>query len=203
MASLTRCRYCNRLYKQHESTRPPVDVTSPATSEDPTKSIYHTLLSLYLRPPPPHKQLLAPALELLSKHGSRLPATSTVGLIPDDLPVGVLESYFRGRIRAVTSLVNESRVVAGLRKAESISVAAQLHLGDDEGSGQGGRSRHVTITEEQHCVVCHKKLGGAVRIGGNVVAVLADNTAVHYGCLNRAMGQKPARAHAPSWGKGL
>lgn len=160
-------------------------------------------MSLYLKPPPPHKEQLEPALDLLSKHGSRLPATSTVGLIPDDLPVSALEAYFRGRIRSVTSLVNESRVVAGLRKAESISVAARLHLGDDEAGGQGGRNRHVTISDERHCVVCHKKLGGAMRIGGSVVAVLPDNTAVHYGCLSRATGQKSVRTRAPSWGKGL
>ncbi|EQL00232.1 AvaB protein [Ophiocordyceps sinensis CO18] len=132
--------YCNRLYKAQESTTSPSnESTSLVVPEDPTKSIYHTLLSLYLKPPTPHREQLEPALDLLSKHGSRLPATSTVGLIPDDLPVSALEAYFRGRIRSVTSLVSESRVVAGLRKAESISVAARLHLGDNEAGGQGGR----------------------------------------------------------------
>ena len=56
-------------------------------SEDDDLSIYHTLLSLYLKPAPPQKPKLVPALGLLSKHGSRLPAASTLGLIPDDLPV--------------------------------------------------------------------------------------------------------------------
>ncbi|RDA83651.1 hypothetical protein CP532_4662 [Ophiocordyceps camponoti-leonardi (nom. inval.)] len=195
--------YCNRLYKAQETTLTPA-ARSPAslTTEDPAKSIYHTLLSLYLKPPTPHKQQLEPALDLLSKHGSRLPANSTLGLVPDDLPVSALEAYFRGRIRSVTSLVNESRIVAGLRKAEGISVAARLHLGDDAAGAQGGRNRHVTISDERHCVVCHKKLGGAMRIGGSVVAVLPDNTAVHYGCLNRATGQKADRLQAPSWARG-
>lgn len=166
-------------------------------------SIYHTLLSLYLQPSASQKPALRPALELLSKHGSRLPATSTLGLIPDDLPVNELESYFRGRIRAATSLVNETRILAGLREAEGISVAARLHLGDDTDGGQGGRNRHVTITDERHCVVCHKKLGGGMRIGGTVVAVLPDNTVVHYGCLNKATGQRLERAQAPSWGRGF
>lgn len=132
-----------------------------------------------------------------------MPATSTLGLIPDDLPVKELESYFQGRIRGVNSLMNQTRIVAGLRKAEGISVAARLHLGDDKATKQGGRNRHVTITEERHCVVCHKKLGGSMRIGGSVVAVLPDNTVVHYGCLNRATGQKPEKAKAPSWGRGF
>lgn len=171
--------------------------------DDTAPSIYHTLLSLYLKPAPPHQPNLDPALDLLSKHGSRLPATSSLGLIPDDLPVSNLESYFRGRIRAVNSLVNESRIVAGLRKAEGISVAARLHLGDDKAGRQGGRGRHVTITDERHCVVCHKKLGGGRRIGGSVVAVLPDNTVVHYGCLSRATGQRSESARAPSWGRGF
>jgi hypothetical protein len=160
------------------------------------------LLSLYLQPKPPHEPNLDPALDLLSKHGSRLPATSTLGLIPDDLPVGDLESYFRGRIRAANSLVNQTRIVSELRKAEGISVAARLHLGDDVDGGQGGRNRHVTITDERLCVVCHKKLAG-MRIGGTVVAVLPDNTVVHYGCLNKATGHRGENVRALNWGRGF
>lgn len=91
--------------------------------------------------------------------------------------------------------------MAGLRKAEGIAVAAGLHLGDDKPDGQGGRNRHVIITDERHCVVCHKKLGGGVRIGGSVVAVLPDNTVVHYGCLNRATGHKSDSSRVPNWGR--
>ncbi|KAH6605002.1 hypothetical protein Trco_006709 [Trichoderma cornu-damae] len=187
--------------KAEESQAP-----STTPSDDPDEaasSVYHTLLSLYLQPPPPHKPNLEPALDLLSKHGSRLPATSTLGLIPNDLPVGSLEAYFRGRIRAANSLVNESRIVAGLRKAEGISVAAELQLGDVKSGGQGGRNRHVIITDERHCVVCHKKLAGGMRMGGSVVAVLTDNTVVHYGCLSRATGSKADGLRKPSWGRGF
>ncbi|KAF4121632.1 Vam6/Vps39-like protein vacuolar protein sorting-associated protein 39 [Geosmithia morbida] len=209
--------YCNRvsLLTDEEASK-----TESGAGRDndggagETPTIYHTLLSLYLQPPRPHEKepKLGPALDLLSRHGSRLPENSTLGLIPDDLPVGALESYFRGRIRSVNSLVNESRIAAAMRKSESISVAARLHLGDDKGWGQnpsqGGRSRHVTITDERHCVVCHKKLGGGMRLGGgagSVVAVLADNTVVHYGCLGRATGQRGenAAARVPSWGRGF
>lgn len=192
-----KCRYCNRVHLSQE--KPP----SADDPDDSAPSIYHTLLSLYLQPPSPHEPNLPPALDLLSKHGSRLPATSTLSLIPDTLPVGDLEAYFRGRIRAVNSLVNETRIIAGLRTAEGISVAARLHLGDDKDEGQGGRHRHVTITDERHCVVCHKKLGGGMRIGGSVVAVLPDNTVVHYGCLSRATGQRVEPVRAPSWGRGF
>lgn len=195
--------YCNRVHKSQDS--PPSSQSRAEDSSDPedtTPTIYHLLLSLYLQPAPPNKPNLEPALDLLSKHGSRLPATSTLGLIPDDLPVRSLESYFRGRIRSANSLVNESRILAGLCKAEGISIAARLHLGDDVPGGQGGRNRHVTITDERHCFVCYKKLGGGMRIGGSVVAVLPDNSVVHYGCLNRATGMKPDTTKAPSWGRG-
>ncbi len=154
----------------------PTATTGP---EDETPSIYHTLLSLYLTPQPPHSPNWPPALDLLSKHGSRLPASSTLNLMPSTLPVAELESYFRGRMRAVNSVVNEARVVAGLRKSEVVSTQAALLLGEGTPSGHGGRNRRVVVSEERVCGVCHK------RLGGSVIAVLPDNGVVHYGCLNR------------------
>jgi hypothetical protein len=197
--------YCNRVYKAQDTTLGlSMNKTMTEDADDAPPSIYHILLSLYLQPPSPHEPLLEPAIDLLSKHGSRLPATSTLGLIPDDLPVRALESYFRGRIRSVNSLVNETRIVSGLRRAEEISIAARLHLGDDVAGAQGGRNRHATITDESHCTVCHKKLGGGARVGGSVVAVLPDNSVVHYGCLNKVPGQKPVNVRAAStWGRGF
>ncbi|KAL2261199.1 hypothetical protein VTK26DRAFT_4581 [Humicola hyalothermophila] len=196
----------------------------PATTEE-GPSIYHTLLALYLNPPPSEYTttttapttggsggrgggggpLLEPALALLSKHGSRLPAASALALVPDSLAVERLESYFRGRMRAANSAVNQTRVVAGLRRTALFKSQAELFLGGDgtsagigpavdgvgggrermlgQGQGQGqGRNRRVVIGEDRVCGVCHK------RIGGSVVAVLRDNAVVHYGCLNRAVG---------------
>lgn len=186
----------------------PGSPTSPKTSrpstayddpDDATPSIYHTLLSLYLTPPPPNKPNLAPALDLLSKHGSRLPAASTLSLIPDTLPITDLEPYFRGRIRAANSAVNESRVVAGLRQTELIASQSLLLLGDGMPGGQGGRNRRVVISDERVCGVCHK------RLGGSVVAVLPDNAVVHYGCLHRASsagsGAQRIDNKAGAWGR--
>ncbi|KAH8903993.1 hypothetical protein BR93DRAFT_883671 [Coniochaeta sp. PMI_546] len=169
--------YCNRIHLLQESQ------PSPAPPEDPDipqQSIYHTLLSLYLTPPNSQPAQLGPALDLLSKHGSRLPAESTLSLIPDTLQVSQLESYFRGRMRSANSVVNETRIVAGLRKTELVTSQALLLLGDGVPGGQGGRNRRVVIAEERVCGVCHK------RLGGSVVAVLPDNSVVHYGCLGRA-----------------
>lgn len=219
--------YCNRVHKSKEAPKPPYSpaIGSPPASKTtkPTKpttpyddsdetgpSIYQTLLSLYLNPPPPNKPTLPPALDLLSKHGSRLPAASTLSLIPDSLPVSDLESYFRGRIRAANSAVNETRIIAGLRQTELVTSQALLLLGDGMPGGQGGRNRRVVISDERVCGVCHK------RLGGSVVAALPDNSVVHYGCLNRSekamssgggMGEPPRRvstwASPPSdaWGR--
>src|SRR4051794_22116282 len=112
-------------------TSSPTQSRRPSTSDPngPVQPIYHTLLSLYLTPPPPHQPNWPPALSLLSKHGSRLPASSTLNLIPATLPVAELESYFQGRIRAANSIMNESKVVAGLRKSEVVRAQAVLLLG--------------------------------------------------------------------------
>ncbi|OIW25830.1 hypothetical protein CONLIGDRAFT_635597 [Coniochaeta ligniaria NRRL 30616] len=195
--------YCNRIYLLQE-TQP-----SPSPSEDPDTSqpsIYHTLLSLYLTPPNSQPAQLGPALDLLSKHGARLPAESTLSLIPDTLQVSQLESYFRGRMRSANSVVNETRIVAGLRKTELVTSQALLLLGDGVPGGQGGRNRRVVLGEERVCGVCHK------RLGGSVVAVLPDNSVVHYGCLGRARPGPggfgagvgvggPMAAQAGGWGR--
>ncbi|KAK3314918.1 vacuolar sorting protein 39 domain 2-domain-containing protein [Apodospora peruviana] len=182
--------YCNRIHKTQDSQvaspsqRQGANASEDNTDGDSQPSIYHTLLALYLTPPPPHTPNLGPALDLLSKHGSRLPATSTLSLIPDTLPVVQLESYFRGRMRNANSIVNETRVVAELRKTSLVASQALLSLGDGIPGGQGGRNRRVVVSEERVCRVCHK------RLGNSVVAVMPDNSVVHYGCLNRAHAQQ-------------
>ncbi|KZF19880.1 AvaB protein [Xylona heveae TC161] len=179
--------YCNHVHLHGDQvtsggrTRR-VSVSESDDSQPP--SIYHTLLSLYLSPPHPYKPDWAPALELLSKHGSRLPASSTLDLIPSTLPIKELESYFRGRIRAANSVVNEGRIVAGLRKTEVVGCQAALLLGDGllSTTGGGGRNRRVLIGEERVCGVCHK------RLGASVISVLPDNQVYHLGCANRMRG---------------
>lgn len=187
--------YCNQVFMQSESSSdsPTIGLGAKVKGGEIMPSLYHTLLSLYLTPPPPHQPNWPPALELLAKHGSRLPASSTLGLIPATLPVKDLEGYFRGRIRAANSVVNGARVIAGMRKSEVVKAQADLLLGDEEvydpttglrkglsiGGSGSGRNRHVVISEVRVCGVCHK------RLGRSVVSALPDNTVVHYGCSKR------------------
>ncbi|KAL9100574.1 MAG: hypothetical protein Q9163_004063 [Psora crenata] len=153
--------YCNQIYLADTSPTPMSRRSLITESEDTPPSIYHTLLSLYLSPPPPHKSQWGPALCLLAKHGARMPASSTLDLIPEVLPIKDLESYFRGQIRSANTIANEGQVVAGLRSVLAFSEEAQLRLGDGIPGGNHGRNRRVVITEDRVCGVCYKRFGGS------------------------------------------
>ncbi|KAK7553646.1 vacuolar sorting protein 39 domain 2-domain-containing protein [Phyllosticta citricarpa] len=197
--------YCNHVYLS--SIKNPAARTSRATGkpsaflhqdpEDAEPSIYHTLLSLYLTPPPPQTPNFEPALSLLSRHGARLPASSTLDLIPPSLPIADLESYFRGRIRSANSVRNSERIVAQLRAVEKLSVEKDLLLGTGSVDRVGGRNRRVVVGEDRHCSVCGK------RFGNSAIRVYPDDVVVHYGCFTRGMQAtvgSPAGGAASSWG---
>lgn len=105
-----------------------------------------------------------------------------------------LESYFRGRIRAANSVMNEARIEVELRKGEVMNAAASLQLGDGTPSSKGGKNRRIIVQEERVCRICHK------RLGRSVIAVLPDNSVVHYGCVGRDKGQSE-RPRTGSWGR--
>ncbi|KAL1297917.1 hypothetical protein AAFC00_006431 [Neodothiora populina] len=203
--------YCNKIYLASQQTAntpgTPSSVTSPTETsgrakrlgfgtavaqdkkafnpydaDDSTPNIYTTLLSLYLRPPPPHqKQVLwPPALDLLSKHGARLPASATLDLMPNDLLIRELEAYFCGRVRNANSVRNEERITKGLEGVRKVELERELLLGGGAVKGTKGRNRRVVIREDDHCKVCHK------RFGNSAIRVYPDNEVIHYGCVGRS-----------------
>lgn len=135
---------------------------APTDADNTKPTIYLTLLSLYLSPPHDYRPQYGPALDILAKHGSRLPANSTLDLIPEDIAVRELEFYFRNRIRAASSIVNEARIVANLQKVQNVKTQAQLLVGEGLPNDNKARSRHVTITDDRACGICYKRLGGSV-----------------------------------------
>ncbi|KAL3457375.1 hypothetical protein BJX64DRAFT_280632 [Aspergillus heterothallicus] len=155
--------YCNHLHRTEDTPTPngPAPEYSALAPSDEGPSIYLTLLSLYLTPPHGYKPQYVPALDILAKHGSRLPANSALDLIPESLPVKDLEFYFKGRMRAANTILNESRITANLLKVQNIKTRAQLLVGEGT-DGRSSRSRHVTVTEERVCGVCYKRIGGSV-----------------------------------------
>ena len=149
--------YCNQVYvSEADSSDPTSPARKASTSTSEGSLIYHDLLSLYLSPPPPQQSQWEPALDILAKHGSRLPASSTLSLIPESLLIRKLEEYFTTRIRAANTIVNEARITAGLRKTVDVEEEVKLRL------GSRGRNRSVVVTEERVCPVCHKRFGGSV-----------------------------------------
>ncbi|CAD0026471.1 unnamed protein product [Aureobasidium pullulans] len=111
--------YCNKIY------------LSISTSPAPQPNVYTTLLSLYLKPPSPHKVQWEPALQLLSKHGPRLPAANTLDLMPSDLHVSELNSYFLGRIRSANTVVREERIITSLQAILKTNLSSDLLLGPE------------------------------------------------------------------------
>lgn len=158
-------RYCNRIHLGDSTSTKQRAVpygSSPAVEDEEARpSIYHTLLSLYLSPPHGYEPRYGPAIEILARHGSRLPASSTLSLIPGSLPIHDLEFYFRSRIRAANSILNQGRIISSLHKIQSAETEAALRLGDNVGSNKG-RNRCITVSEDRVCSHCHKRLGGSV-----------------------------------------
>ncbi|KAI9791854.1 MAG: Vacuolar morphogenesis protein 6 [Peltula sp. TS41687] len=155
--------YCNQVHLNQDTQVPATQSIPTRIPEESPKSIYQILLSLYLRPPSPYQPDWDSALNILSKHGSRLPASSTLELMPPSFPIKDLESYFRSRLRTGTAAVNEARVLQGLCASENQRYRAMVLLGDDQpGSNAAGRNRKVVISDERVCRVCHKRLGRSV-----------------------------------------
>ena len=154
--------YCNQVYlKRTASPGAKTQQLASHPSGDDSQSVYQMLLSLYLSPPAPHKPRWAPALDILTRHGSRLPALSSLGLVPEILPVQKLEAFFTARIRAGNTVLSEARFLAGLRKTVDLEEDARLRLGAGQPGGHLGRSRSVVIAEDRVCGVCHKRFGGS------------------------------------------
>ncbi|KAJ9657174.1 Vacuolar morphogenesis protein 6 [Neophaeococcomyces mojaviensis] len=213
--------YCNQVYLQESMSTSQANVsarrvsTTTAQTEDPiseSSTIYAQLLSLYLSPPPSSGKdteaspRISDALSLLARHGPRLPAGSTLNIIPTDLLIKELESYLRGRIRTANTAMNDARMVANLRKAEAVRVQARLLLGTGYDGDPGanvilpgeamseatakGRRRRIVIDEERICRVCHK------RLGGSVISAFPDGSVVHLGCQGRRQ-QELANSETP------
>ncbi|KAI6847384.1 hypothetical protein KC332_g2305 [Hortaea werneckii] len=195
--------YCNRTYlaeqaSEHDASlvngsarhENPAMFRRPTSEADDTgaarSNIFATLLGLYLKPPQNEEKRWPQALDLLSRHGARLPASSTLDLMPDDLAVNQMQNYFQGRMRHTTSLLRTEQIVKGLESVRRANTERKCLLGDDKFADmgvKGGRNRRVRITEEDLCKVCHK------RFGASAVRVYPDNTVVHYGCAGKKSGE--------------
>lgn len=201
--------YCNKIYAAEQAEqqaclidgsalheKPPLNRSTTDTSKD-KPNIFATLLGLYLRPPSNEQKRWPQALDLLSRHGARLPASSTLDLMPDDLAVQELTDYFRGRMRHSTSLSRQEKVIRSLESVRRDNTERLLLLGKDadaDAGRLGGRNRRVRITEDAHCRICHR------RFGASAVRVYPDGVVVHYGCVGKREKEGGASSAVGSWG---
>ena len=201
--------YCNRTYLAEASeqllhpTNGVSTLDKPALNRSTTEvsrdkpNIFAMLLGLYLRPPSGEEKRWPQALDLLSRHGARLPASSTLDLMPDELAVQELQDYFRGRIRNSTSLLRQERIIRSLEGVRKVDAERRLLLGteaDIDVGKPGGRNRRVSISEDDHCRVCHR------RFGASAIRVYPDNTVVHYGCMGKKAQDTSVRTTGRTWG---
>jgi hypothetical protein len=74
-------------------------------------------------------------------------------LIPVEIPVAKLESFFTKHIRKETSALNQGRIVSELRKVELLRMETRaMRL----------RGKRAVVKEETVCPYCHKRLGQSV-----------------------------------------
>lgn len=173
--------------------KPPLNRSKTEVSKG-RPNIFATLLGLYLLPPGGEEKRWPQALDLLSRHGARLPASSTLDLMPDDLAVAEMQDYFRGRVRQATALLRQERIQRSLEEVRKVNTERMLLLGRDGDVDRGkigGRNRRVRIQEEDHCRVCHR------RFGASAVRVQPDGAVVHYGCVGK--GTKDESSGSRGW----
>ncbi|KAG2060873.1 hypothetical protein BDR06DRAFT_947416 [Suillus hirtellus] len=142
--------YCKRIYNPNGATR----------------SIFLTLLRLYLRPTDKAApNLLQPALDLISRHSPRLDSVETLQLLPPLVTARDVRPFLQEALRAP---IFDSHVIRNIHKAQNEQVARKLMLLE---------SRRVRVTDSRICPQCHK------RLGSSVIAVHAPRGEVtHYQC---------------------
>jgi len=147
--------YCNRIFRNDpEQGRP----------------MYLTLLCVYLQPGAGEPPLLAPALDLLSRHGAHIDASQVLSMLPPTTHMDGLFPFFEKYMREANKSRNMNLIVKNLLQAEQWQVQEQLLY---------YRSRGVKITEDRMCSQCNK------RIGNSVFAVFPNGVVVHYVCKEK------------------
>ncbi|KAI7829554.1 vacuolar sorting protein 39 domain 2-domain-containing protein [Gamsiella multidivaricata] len=136
-------------------------------SNDPSRNVFLMLLKVYLKPPNREKPMLEPALDILTRHGTRIDPAAVLELLPASTRIDQLFKFFEKSIRESNKTKHMDMVVKNLLKAERLQTQEQLTF---------YRSRRVKITEDRMCPKCNK------RIGNSVFAVFPDGVVVHYSC---------------------
>ncbi|PSR72950.1 hypothetical protein PHLCEN_2v11187 [Hermanssonia centrifuga] len=127
--------YCKRVYQPNS----------------PTQNVFLTLLRIYLRPTIKLSvDLLAPALDLISRHSPRLDEIETLRLLPPLVTAKDVRAFL---VEALRAPVFDRKVVREVEKAREEQVARKLmYL----------QSKRVKVTDSRICPQCHKRIGHSV-----------------------------------------
>jgi hypothetical protein len=96
-------------------------------------------------------------------------------MLPEDLPLSVASPLLCALLQHATEYARNLSVVRSLRRGEDLA-AREEHV--------RARQRHVTLTSDRACCMCHK------RIGGSVLVANPGGTLAHYLCFKRANGER-------------
>ncbi|KAG6916169.1 hypothetical protein DXG01_008142 [Tephrocybe rancida] len=145
-----------------------------------TKGVFLTLLRLYLRPTVNIKEdLLAPALDLIGRHNSRLDIVETLQLLP---PLVTAQDVRAFLVEALRTPIFDTNVIRHISKARNDQLSRKLML---------LQTKRVKVTDSRICPQCHK------RLGNSVIAVHAPRGEVtHYQCreaFSRLLNEKSGR----------
>lgn len=149
----TLSRYCKRIYDP----------------SGPTSNVFLTLLRIYLRPTQysSTKDLLPPALDLISRHSPRLDSVKTLELLPPLVTAKDVRAFL---IEALRAPIFDRRVVKNISNARDDEVARKLMV---------LQSKRVKVTDSRmyvsllrcfypvtevfaRCPQCHKRIGHSV-----------------------------------------
>ncbi|KAL0955078.1 hypothetical protein HGRIS_003995 [Hohenbuehelia grisea] len=143
--------YCRRIYQPNSET----------------SHVFLTLLRLYLRPTiKTSRDLLQPALDLVSRQSPRLDVVEALHLFPPLVTTQDIRAFLFEALRAPTF---DTQVVRQISKARNDQIARKLMV---------AQSKRVKVTDSRICPQCHKRIGG-----NSVIAVHVPRGEVtHYQC---------------------
>jgi hypothetical protein len=143
-------------------------------TSDKTKDVFLQLVKVYLKPTDADQPVMTEqALEIMSRHISKIDAVKALALLPVDTSLSLLVPFFSAEIQHSLALRRNNEVIRALCKSENLRIKEQL---------QHARSRSITVTADTMCSRCSK------RIGQSVFCVLPGQgkpRAIHFKCANQ------------------
>jgi len=145
-------------------------------STQDSQDVYLSLLRVYLKPPDGIPPMLNQALNLMTKHFSRINPAKALELLPADTVVRSMQPFFDAVMRKNNELRRMYQVERNLLKTQNLQVREEsIAL----------KSQSIRVSRDRMCNVCGK------RIGTSVFAYFPDGTVVHLMCAKDIRSVNP------------